>query len=609
MLAAQNQLRFRGMGASTPSPPFEREFVRRARGVRGRLLAREAALGAAFGAVVGGVLAGLAWWLRFGAARAPVFGGAVALGLVAGVLVARRRRWSNADVALYLDAKLGTGEVITTAVEGGDSPVRASVREQAGLALADAKSERITPRLLTRWHGLLPLGSAAAVWLSVIPLPPPPAPASLPPGAERVKKQDLAGLERIEALAALGGADPAQEERLKRLAAEAKKLREDVARGLEKREALARIAKLRDDIAAEQLRFGDAENRAGLDAAVNELMQKELTQKAARALGDGDLTAFDAEMQRLATLAEKRDRDIAKHALEDAAKAARDKGAKGLAGALERQKAAMERAESKLDALKELAGRLGNGLDQDGKQALGELERSGSPEAQKKLAEALDRALGKLSDDERKKLAENLRHELERSGGGGNPMTKQELEDLARRIEQKGADRELEEQLRELARRDPSDDARRQRGLGDADRGGADAQRGLGAMPLPAGGNGSGKGKPSGPQQEQAQEGAQQGGPGQNGAGSGHDEGQGTHDGKTAPLDVKELRSKAEGQLLPGAPMQAATLGRAPARAGETANQLGTGTLGQVGPAEVGAVEGADIPEEYREQVGRYFEP
>jgi hypothetical protein len=75
------------------------------------------------------------------------------------------------------------------------------------------------------------------------------------------------------------------------------------------------------------------------------------------------------------------------------------------------------------------------------------------------------------------------------------------------------------------------------------------------------------------------------------------------------PLDVKELRSKATTQILPGAPMHAATQGRAPARTGETANQLGTGTLGKVGPAEVGAVEGADIPEEYREQVGRYFEP
>ncbi len=596
------------MAASAPSPSFEREFARRARGVRLRLLARDAALGAAFGAAVGGALAGLFWWLRFGAARVPVFAAAVVGGAALGAFVAHRRRWSNADVALYLDAKLGTAEVITTAAELGDSPVRANVRERASLALAEAKDDRLAPRVLTRWHGLLPLGSAAAIWLSVIPLPPPPAPASLPPGAEHVKKSDLAGLERIEALAELGGANPAQEERLKRLAAEAKKLREDIARGLEKRDALARIAKLRDEIAAEELHFGDAENRAGLDAAVNELMQKELTQKAARALGDGDLTAFDAEMQRLATLAEKRDRELAKHALEAAAKAAREKGAKGIADALERQKAAMERAESKLDALKELAGRLGNGLDQDGKDALKELDRSGSPEAQKKLADALDRALKKLSEDERKQLAENLKRELERAGGGGNPMSKEQLEDLARRLEQKGGDRALEEQLRELARRDPSEDSRRQQGLGQADRGGAEAQRGLGAMPMPAGG--PGQGKASGPRQEQAQPNGPGGnGADKNGSGAGHDEGTGTHDGKTAPLDLKELRSKADGQLLPGAPMHAATLGRAPARSGETANQLGTGTLGQVGPSEVGAVEGADIPEEYREQVGRYFEP
>jgi hypothetical protein len=609
------------MGEPSPSPSFERAFAQRARGVRRRLVMRDAALGAAFGAAMGGALAGLAWWLRFGAARAPVFGAAVICGAVLGAFVARRRRWSNADVALYLDAKLGSGEVITTAVEQGDSPVRANIRERASLVLAEAKSERLAPRVLTRWHGLLPLGGAAALWLSVIPLPPPPAPASLPPGAEHVKKQDLAGLERIEALAELGGANPAQEERLKRLAAEAKKLREDVARGVEKRDALARIAKLRDDIAAEQLHFGDGENRAGLDAAVNELMQKELTQKAARALGDGDLTAFDAEMQRLATLAEKRDRDLAKHTLDDAAKAAREKGAKGLAEALERQKAAMERAESKLDALKELANRLGNGLDQDGRDALKELDRSGSPEAQKKLADALDRALKKLSEEERKQLAENLKRELEHGGGAGRaPMTKEELEELARRLDAKGSDRTLEEQLRELARREPSEDSRRERSLGDADRGGAEAQRGLGAAPMPT--DGSGPGKPSGPQQERAEPDApgprgsqgKNGSEGKNGSdkggtGSRHDEGTGTHDGKTSPLDVKELRSKADGQLLPGAPMRAATLGRAPARAGETANQLGTGTLGQVGPSEVGAVEGADIPEEYREQVGRYFEP
>ena len=591
------------MGEVSPTESFERVFRQRARAVRARLLTRYLALGAAGGALAGGVLAGLCWWLRLGRERPWIFVAALGVGALAGVLVAKRRRWSNADVALYLDARLGTGEAITTAVEVGDSPMRAAVRTRATEALTAAKRERTSPRVLTRWHGLLPLGSAAAVWLSVIPLPPAPA-LGVAPGAERVKQSHLDGLERIEALAELGGANAAQDERLTRLAAEAKKLREDLARGLEKREALSRLAKLRDDISAEKLRFGDAENRAGLDAAVNELSRNELTAKAARALGDGDLTAFDTEMQRLATLTEKRDRDAAKHTLEDAAKAAREKGSKGLAEALERQKAALERAESKLDALRELAGRLGGSLDADGKQAMRDLERGGSAEAQKRLSEGLDRALKKLSEDERKKLAENLRKNLEHAGEGGNPMTAKELEDMARRLEQKGGDQALEEQLRELARRDPGEDARREQGLGDAERGGADAQRGLGAVPMPSGGPGDGKQR--GPKQESPQTGGPANG---NAPGSEHDQGQGDHAGKTTPLDVKELRSKADGQILPGAPMHAATLGRAPARAGETANQLGTGKLGQVGPGEVGAVEGADIPEEYREQVGRYFEP
>ena len=57
--------------------------------------------------------------------------------------------------------------------------------------------------------------------------------------------------------------------------------------------------------------------------------------------------------------------------------------------------------------------------------------------------------------------------------------------------------------------------------------------------------------------------------------------------------------------------MHGATLGRAPARAGQTANELGLGSasLGEAQKTEVGAVDHADIPEEYREQVGRYFEP
>ena len=97
--------------------------------------------------------------------------------------------------------------------------------------------------------------------------------------------------------------------------------------------------------------------------------------------------------------------------------------------------------------------------------------------------------------------------------------------------------------------------------------------------------------------------------PGKQGSGESKDEGTGDHAGSTPEVASKELRSKAEARINPAAPLHGATLGRSPARAGETANQVGTGNLGNVGRAEVGAVERSDIPEEYREQVGRYFEP
>jgi len=585
----------------SPDPAFDRSFRRRARRVSALRAGRTILLGAAGGALGGVLLTALAWWLRLGTLRPFALGVGVAAGLVSGIVLARRRRWSDTEVALYLDAKLGSDEAIATAVEGLDSDAHRAARERAARVLAASGKQTLGPRLFTKAHALLPLGGAAALFLNLIELPPLPAAPPAPPGAERVKMANVPGLDRIEALAALGGADPAQSERLKKLAAEAKKLRAELALGLEKREALSRIARLRDDIAAEKLRFGDAANRAGLDAAVSELERQKLTSKAARALSVGDITAFDEEMQRLATLAEKADRDAAKAALEEAEKAARSKGAAGLAGALERERKKLEEAQAKMDALRELAKRLEGALDDEGRRALGEANRSGSPEAQRKLAEALERALGELSDEERKKLAENLRGDLERGGDGSMaPMTKEELDALADKLDDKGAADRLREQLRELARRDPSADAERERGLDGAERGGSDAERALGAVPMPLGGPGQGN-SPKGPQQETAQQ------PGQGGPGK--DEGTSDHKGKTEPLDAKELRSKAGAKMLPGAPMHAATLGRAPGRAGETANQLGTGALGTVGPAEVGAVEGSEIPEEYREQVGRYFEP
>jgi hypothetical protein len=590
------------MAGAAESSDFNARFGRFAGRVRRRLWLRYVLSGACLGAAAGVPLALVLWWLRQPEFRLHAFGLATFAGALAGALLSARGRMDDVAVALFLDARLKTSEAIVTAVELGDSSSGWS-RRVAADALSDEREKAARPTLFRRWHVALPLCAALAGWVATMPLRPLPPVAAKPSGAESVKLENLAGLEQIEALERLHGLSPEQERRMKRLAEQARELREALRRGLEKREALSRIAKLRDAIAAEKLTLGDQENRAGLDAAVAELEKRALTEKAAKELSEGDLTAFDAEMQRLATLAEQQDREAAREALKDAARRAREKGARALADALERQQRALEKSEAKAEALRELARRLGGAMDESGREAAREFERSPSPEAQRKLAEAMERALKRLTEEERKKLAENLKKNLDRGGpGGASPLTREQLEDMAKRLEQKGADKLLEEQLRELAKRDPSEDAERERGLGEADRGGAEAQRGLGVIPTPGGGQ-SGQGRPGGLSQEQ------QGSPQAQGRGNKSGGGPGEHAGETKRLEAEELRSKANVRMLPGAPMHAASQGRAPARAGESANQLGTGVLGDVGPGEVSAVEGTEVPEEYREQVGRYFEP
>jgi len=445
----------------------------------------------------------------------------------------------------------------------------------------------------------------AIALISVLPLPAPPAAAPTAPGAERVQIDHLQGLERIEALAKLPGQNPEQDERLKKLADDARKLRQSLAKGLEKREALSQIAKLRDGIAAERLKLGDRENRPGLDAALRAFSNHQALREAQKALGNGDLTAFDDEMQKLANRAESSDRQAAKDALEDAAKEARAKGAKGLADALDAQRRSFEKREAHADALRELAKGLKGKLSPEALEDLKEFGSSGNAQAEQRLADGLERALEGLTPEERKRLAERMQQQLESAGGNASPMTKQQLEELAKQLGRKESLEQLKKQLQELAKPEPSDDAKREQGLGDAERGGSAAQRGLGAVPLPMEGDGApqsgaeGKPGPNGNSDQSATP----------GPGSKHDSGTGNHSGSTPGVAAKELRAKAEAHLQAGAPMHGATLGRAPARPGETANQLGTGSLGEAQKTEVGAVDHADIPEEYREQVGRYFEP
>lgn len=594
------------MASNAHEAGFRRSFERWARRVRARLALRRALTGAALGLVLGGGAAALLWWLRLGALR-PWAAALGVVGALVGLLVALRRRWSDSDVALYLDAKLDADEAISTAVEQPDAghPARGIVVERALSALSSASPRRARPRVLERWQGLAPAGAAAVVWLSLVPLPKLPPPPPKPPGSEMVKTADLEGLDRIIALEKLDARDAKQRARLDHIARKAKKLRADLKKGMQKREAQARLAKLRDDIAAERQHFNDKKNRDGLEAAIRDLSKHAATRRAAKALGNGDLVAFDREMEKLANKTEKKDREEAKKALEEAEKAAREKGAKGLAKSLAEQRKLFEKREAHAEALRDLAKSLGGKLSKQAQKDLEEFGETGSPEAQKRLAESMEKALEGLSDAERKRLAKRLGQQMKKQGGAANPMTKKQLEQMARRMSTPEGQKELEKQLKKLANEDPSGDAKRQKGLDDADRGGARAQRGLGAVPVPMqGAPGSGKGLAG-----NKKGGGSKAGKGVGGPGSHHDKGQGDHQGHTGKVAANELRSKANAKLQPGVPMQGATMGRAPARPGETANQAGTGALGRAGKAEVGGVDRSQVPEEYREQVGRYFQP
>ena len=604
------------MAASAQSE-FQRAFLEHACRVHRRRALRQALTGAGLGLALGALGALGLWALRLGDLR-PFAAGLGALGAVGGVLLARRRRWSAGDVALYLDARLGSHETLTTALgalaePGIEEPALAHVVERAAGVLHAADPTQLKPKLWSRLHVTLPLSLAAIAAISSLPLPPAPPSPSTPPGAERVQIENLKGLERIEALARIQGQNPEQDERLKKLAEQAKKLREALAKGLEKREALSEVAKLRDGIAAERLKLGDRQNRPGLDAALRAFANDKALQDAQKALSKGDLTAFDDEMQKLANRAESSDRKAAKDALEEAAKAAREKSAKGLADALDAQKKLFEKREASSQALRELAQGMKGKLSPEALEDLKELGSTGNPAAQQRLEEALEKALEGLTSEERKRLTERMQKQLEANDGSASPMTKQQIEALSKQLGSAAGIEALEQQLRELAKPQASDDAKREQGLGEAERGGSAAERGLGMMPVPTpGDSGGAPGPGSGSEGSSPGDSHENGSGDKNGSGgpgSHHDSGIGSHQGSTPEVAGKELRSKADAHLQAGAPMHGATLGRAPARAGETANERGSGSLGEAQKAEVGAVDHADIPEEYRQQVGRYFEP
>lgn len=556
--------------------------------------------GLALGAALGGATAGVLWVL--GSRVLPLWAGVPPLlGAGVGAVVAWKRRWSDTDVALFLDARLNGDEAITSAIALGDetSARAAAVRERARALLDAADAKQARPRLLAPVHAWCVAGVASIAVFSLLPSRPTAQAETKPKGVALVRKNDVPGLDRVEALERAEGLSSADTERLKQLAREAKKLRADLEQGLPQREALSRIGRLRDDIASERQRFGDKNERPGLEAAANALSANEATRRAARALERGDVVAFDEEMERLANQAEAEARERAREALAEARDRARARGAQRLSEFLERQRNLFAEREATARMLQELARRLDGQLDDAGRQALRDFE-SGDLKALEQLAEALADALDKLTEEERKRLVEELAKRLEPGTDGGAAMDPRQLAELAKRLASPEGREALQRALRELAKR-RSRDVDRERALGDAERGAAQAERGLMPIPLPGGGTA----QPGAPPTKTPSPG--------DGSAPAPGGGRGDHEGAPEPsassAPAEEFRSKADTKLLPGASLGTSSLGRAPARPGETANRLGTGELGSVGPQEVSAVENSDVPEEYREQVGRYFQP
>ena len=141
---------------------------------------------------------------------------------------------------------------------------------QATSALAGATAKQVRAPLFQPWHAAVPIAAAAIGYMSIIPLPPPPKGTAAPPGVDKVQLADVAGLEKVIKLSELDARDEAQKERLKKLSEEAKRIREKLREGMEKREAQADIAKLRDSITAERLSLGEGEQRNGMEAALGD---------------------------------------------------------------------------------------------------------------------------------------------------------------------------------------------------------------------------------------------------------------------------------------------------------------------------------------------------
>jgi hypothetical protein len=555
--------------------------------------------GMAIGLAVAIVPACIAWKVRRGELRAYAVLVGVA-GAIGGLVVARRKRWSDGEVALFLDARLGSDESIVTALETNDvsDAARGAIVARATSVLASGEPSRAKTRLVKPVQSLGPIAVVALVAIARWPLPVAPVIAPTP-GASRVTIAQADGLEKIAKLARVDARDDEQRERLAKIARDASTLKEQLRVGLEKRDAQDRIARMREAIDQERLSLGDGEKRAGLESAVSQLERTAPTRAAARALGDHDLQSMDAEMERVANSREKRDRALADGALKEAADAAKQAGASDVAKALENERALLTKRGERADALRDLAKAMkeAGALSDGAQRSLDSLDRDGSDDSARALAAALGEAWSKLTPEEQKKVAEKMaklaKGRRAVSPSSGTPPPPPDA-------------KELEEQLRAMANDDSaSDEAERESALDGAEQGASETQAALDGQGSGDGnsngnGNGNGNGNASG---SASGDGAGAG------AGGSHDFGTGAHHGRTDHVDGDTLKSRAHAAMNAANAMPGSVTTFAPGRAGDVSTAVSTGDLRAAAPSQIDGVDKSDVPEEYREHVRQYFNP
>lgn len=599
---------------------FVERFESAAAPVRRWLALRSGLVGLGAGLTVGAALAAGAWALRLDIR--PIVAGVGALaGLAASLIWAERRGLSRGELGLYLDRRLGGDEAVSTALEYGAeargelSPsARDAVLERAACVLSGYDARKLRPRVLSRWHALVPAGLAAALTICLVPMraAPPVPPAA--PGVDEVAMTTAPQIDRvIEELDRMTPRDAAEAQRLDALRAQAKAIKEKLAKGAPRRELMSEVGELSSALARERLSMGEGAEKQGFEDALAKLDTKELS-PARRALADHDLTAFDAEMAKLAEGFERESRERAKQSLEEAAADAEKGGAPDVAKLLREKKKQLDERGAKSDEAKRLAEALAKeGGDEAMKQAAESLSK-GDPAARKEALQALEKALSEMSEAHRKKLAEALAKQAAQGKKDGtlSPEDQKQLEELAKKLDSAEGREALKKALEELAKNPPpSGDAERQENLKQMELSLEGLKQALEKGGAPGDGNAPDKGNPPPSGTGNGSDGAAKPGPAGTGAGGISSAGpSGKQPGKPSDkLSGKELRARASAELNPGAPTSINKTTRAGARPGETANKAGTGALGDVGADEVGGVTRSEVPEEYREQVGRYFQP